>query len=87
MREIECPYCEKDNEYDTEQNAEDVPHQMECRECEKTFVFYVSYCPSFSSCKADCLNGAPHQWEDMLRGDEYMLEHYENCWLIFANRI
>jgi hypothetical protein len=76
MSEIECPYCGEDNEHDTEQFEPSEPHKQECHHCEKTFVFTIEYYPSFTSRKADCLNGSEHNWRDELEHDTYMRQYF-----------
>ena len=63
MSDLECPYCEAEQEVCHDDGfgyEEDQRHEMECSECEKSFVFTTSisyfYCPE----KADCLNGGDH---------------------------
>ena len=74
--DIECPYCKKDIEicHDDGQGYEEgVAHKQECRECEKTFVFYTSTHHSYNPRTADCLNGSEHKWEPLcstLKGRE-----------------
>ncbi len=75
-KDIQCPYCDGWLSHDDEQNEPDVTHQRQCRHCEKNFIFYIEYYPSFREHKADCLNGEPHDWED-LRISEYDKEWYE----------
>lgn len=65
MCDIKCPYCgseEEINHDDGYGHEEDRVHSQECGECEKTFVFTTSVHYSYEVTKADCLNGAPHQW-------------------------
>ena len=62
---IECPYCE---ELIIEHNDEDiydqdVLHSMECKYCEKTFVFRTSISFHFEPEKADCLNDGKHDYQ------------------------
>ena len=65
MKDIECPYCGfeqdicNDNKYEQDQQ-----HQAECSKCEKTFVFETEISYSYTAYKADCLNGAEHQWKE-----------------------
>lgn len=35
----------------------------ECQSCEKNFVFEVEYSRDYSAKKADCLNGAEHDYK------------------------
>lgn len=65
MSDIDCPYCGHEQEVchdDGEGYAEDQVHEMECYECEKSFVFTTCISFSYSPAKADCLNGAEHNF-------------------------
>lgn len=65
MSDIECPYCgyEQDICHDDGFGYEEgVKHQMECINCGKTFVFETAIIFNYEAEKADCLNGAPHDW-------------------------
>ena len=63
---IDCPYCDSPqeiNHYDGGGYEENVTHQQECDECGKTFVFTTSISFNYYPEKADCLNGAEHDWK------------------------
>lgn len=63
MSDMNCPYCEADQEVCHDDGAgytEDEAHQHTCSECDKTFVFSTRISFDFTPSKADCLNGAPH---------------------------
>jgi len=63
MCDIECPYCgsEQDVYHDDGYGlVEDVVYEQECYECEKTFVYTISYHIYHYPKKADCLNGSEH---------------------------
>ena len=65
MNDIECPYCEGENEveHDGEYgSAEGIAHEMECDHCKKNFVFHTAMSFDYSPKKADCLNGSPHKF-------------------------
>lgn len=66
MSDIECPYCEFEQEVyhdEAENTAEGEIHQMECYECEKNFVFSTCVYFDYTAAKADCLNeGGEHNW-------------------------
>jgi hypothetical protein len=63
--DLECPYCGAgvkichDDGFGFE---EDVPHEMDCPVCEKTFVFHTWISYSYHPEKADCLNNGEHEW-------------------------
>ena len=64
MSDMQCPYCDAEQEVchdDGHGYAEDVRHEHECSECEKTFVFTTMINFDYTPAKADCLNGAEHE--------------------------
>jgi len=66
MKDIECPYCGEENEVNHDDGGnyeENVFHQMECVNCEKTFAFTAMLIFHYTPYKADCLNGAPHAYK------------------------
>jgi len=66
MSDVECPYCGADQEIDHDDGygyEEDRVHEQECNECEKAFVFKTSIHFYYEVSKADCLNGAPHNFK------------------------
>jgi hypothetical protein len=63
--DIECPYCGEGMEIcndDGHGTDESETYEEECPHCEKSFSFtaYISF--SYTARKADCLNGADHDW-------------------------
>jgi transposase-like protein len=63
MSDMQCPYCGAEQEVchdDGHGYEENVRHEHQCTECEKTFVFETSVSFYYEPSKADCLNGAPH---------------------------
>ncbi len=65
MDDVECPYCGAGQEIcndDGHGMEEDVKHEQECSECEKYFIFTTSILVLHEASKADCLNGAPHDY-------------------------
>ena len=66
MSDITCPYCDHDQEVNHDDGAnydEDKTNQMECYECEKTFVFQTCISFDYYPEKADCLNGGNHDFK------------------------
>lgn len=66
MKDLECPYCGEwcDVNHDDELSyQEDYPNEMECEHCENNFIFYTHTSFSYSSKKADCLNGENHDYK------------------------
>lgn len=63
--DVECPYCGADLEINHDDGygyEEGRTHQQECGNCEKTFVYTTSIMFSYEAEKADCLNGANHDY-------------------------
>lgn len=66
MSDIECPYCGAGQEICHDDGfgyEEDQKHEMECRECDKTFVFTTSILFMYEPSKADCLNDGEHHFK------------------------
>ena len=64
MNDLECPYCGHEQEVCHDDGfgyEEDVCHETECYECEKTFTFNTIISFSYTSNRADCLNGGEHE--------------------------
>ena len=63
MHDVECPYCGRDVEINTDDGyglEEDQTYQQECEDCGKTFVYTTTILIVHHAEKAECLNGAPH---------------------------
>tara|TARA_R110002020_G_scaffold472424_1_gene700418 strand:+ start:13673 stop:13963 length:291 start_codon:yes stop_codon:yes gene_type:complete len=63
--DIQCPYCGKEQDVCHDDGAgyeEDKAHEMECCGCEKTFTFQTHISYDYYPSKADCMNGAPHDF-------------------------
>lgn len=66
MADLECPYCDADNDVNHDDGAgyaEGVAHQMQCRACEKFFIFETEISFYYTQSKANCLNDGDHVWE------------------------
>lgn len=63
MSTIECPYCEQDIHEPEECTEPGINYEEECPKCGKTFQFQVDYTKDFYPKQADCLNGAPHDYQ------------------------
>ena len=64
--DLECPYCDAELEVNHDDGfgyEENVNHEMECSECEKSFVFTTSIMYYYSPEKADCLNDGNHDYK------------------------
>lgn len=62
MDTLECPYCQHDNSAPDDCYEQDTLYETECRECDKVFMFNISYIPYYEGYKADCLNGSQHEF-------------------------
>lgn len=68
MNDVNCPYCDApqdichDDGYGYE---EDQIHEQECSNCEKVFAYRTCIILSYEAHKAECLNGAEHNFEPM----------------------
>jgi hypothetical protein len=71
---MECPYCKKELEPSPDQYEPDTPHEEECHQCEKSFIFYIEYYPTYTTIKAPCLNGGEHNYQDI---NGYPTEYYD----------
>lgn len=63
---IDCPYCDAELEVNHDDGFgydENVMHHMECDKCGKNFVFETVISFSYYPKKADCLNGAKHNYK------------------------
>lgn len=65
MSDINCPYCNAEQEIchdDGYGMEEGVRHEQECGVCEKTFVYETSISIYHEAFRADCLNGGAHNY-------------------------
>ena len=64
MTDMNCPYCNAENEVCHDDGAgysEDQQHEHTCCGCRKTFVFTTQISFHYEPQKADCLNDSEHQ--------------------------
>lgn len=69
MRDVECPYCEAEQDIchdDGYGYDEGVFHEQECRYCEKTFTFQTMVSYVYEVSRADCLNGGDHELQPVM---------------------
>lgn len=59
---IECPYCHYEMDNPEECYEEDKTYEHGCGSCGKQFVFTLSYSVDYHPRRADCLNGAEHDY-------------------------
>jgi len=80
MNDLYCPYCDENlgNHVDDcyEPNIE---YEHECPRCSKIFIFEIEYYPSFTSRKADCLNGKKHKYEKILGYPKEFFKNKRRC--------
>jgi len=62
MDDLNCPYCNKAMDTLDDQSDPGRLHERQCPYCGKHFVFEIEYAPIYTSRKADCLNGAEHDF-------------------------
>lgn len=65
MRDTTCPYCDADiliNHDDGYGYEEDCTYHQECNSCGKIFVYSTHTSFYYDVDKADCLNGAQHEY-------------------------
>lgn len=65
MSDLQCPYCEESLSDPDDCYEEDEVYEHQCRNCEKHFAFSLSYSRYYDAWKADCLNGAEHDWKEI----------------------
>jgi ribosomal protein S14 len=61
-----CPYCDAEVDIGGDHgygHEEDKRYDQECSSCGKTFVYTTTITVSHDTFRADCLNGAAHQFE------------------------
>ena len=66
MSDVECPYCGaycEINHDDGYGYYEDEKYEQECGNCEKIFAYTTSIVLYYKAKKADCLNGADHEYQ------------------------
>lgn len=76
MNDLYCPYCDAElgNHFD-DRHEPNVNYEHKCSECGKNFIYSLEYYPSFTANKADCLNGAEHDYKEICG---YPKEYFEN---------
>ena len=83
MKDVTCPYCGHEMEVCRDDGfacEEDILYRQECPNCEKEFVLTVEYSWSYSSFKADCLNGGEHKWRPLITcPKEYTQMRCDDC--------
>jgi hypothetical protein len=72
---MDCPYCGEEVDAPGECHNPDIAYQNECSHCDKTFVFYVEYYPSYTEIKAPCLNGGDHDYQPIVG---FPVEYFAN---------
>lgn len=62
-KDIQCPYCGREMDVDSTEIEIDERNEMQCKFCEKNFVFIPEVEIVYSSYKAKCLNGGEHNFQ------------------------
>lgn len=83
MSDLNCPYCDAENEVNHDDGQgydQDRLHQMECYKCDKMFTFTTRISFDYDAYKADCLNDGNHdyQWTHTAP-QEYSRRQCKNC--------
>lgn len=64
--DVECPYCGEGQEINHDDgygyDEYDI-HNQYCSHCDKYFVYTTSISFNYYPKKADCMNGADHDWK------------------------
>lgn len=66
MRDAKCPYCGDEVEINHDDNygyEESRIYQQKCDSCGKTFTYSTAIYFTYTTYKADCLNGAEHDYK------------------------
>lgn len=77
---LTCPYCEAEIEPCEESREPCSDIQIECGECEKTFIYQIEYDPCYYERKADCLNGGDHDYRPIVGAPAEYFEKRLRCW-------
>lgn len=77
--DIQCPYCKGYFSYDGEGFDQDEEWEEECPCCEKFFIVTGSYLRLFHPSKADCLNGAEHDFKQIQGYPEEYYKGKQRC--------
>lgn len=63
----ECPYCEEPQEYCNDDGfSQDEAWDEECTSCGKSYRLTGWYDECYNAHPADCLNGAPHNFKQII---------------------
>jgi uncharacterized Zn-finger protein len=76
---LDCPYCGKEVEDNSDSKEQDTPHEAECPHCNMSFVYYIEYYPSYTSVKAPCLNGGKHDYKPICGIPEEYFRNKRRC--------
>lgn len=75
-----CPYCEALlDDPDNEGFLEGETYEEQCKECGKHFALTVSYSVNYYGEKCECMNGAPHEWEEISGYPEEYFANRRRC--------
>ena len=68
IKDVECPYCDHEQDIDHDDGygyAENETFFQECEECGKTFSFTTSVHYYHDAAECPCKNGEDHNWEEI----------------------
>jgi hypothetical protein len=63
---IELPYCGNYNEPLDDAHEQDVAYETQCVVCQKYYLYYISYYPSYSAHKVPYANGEAHEYKPVI---------------------
>ena len=81
MEDIECPYCEAQQEINHDDGygyTEDEIFEQECDGCGKTFAYTTSISFYYDATKADCLNDGTHKFVPVIHMPRWWPD-YKRC--------
>lgn len=82
MSDIQCPYCEAEQEINHDDGygyTEGELHNQTCRSCNKTFAFTTQISFYYEAQKAPCLNDGEHLWKAVRSSHYPNFKRCEHC--------
>jgi hypothetical protein len=82
MSDVECPYCGEEQEVNHDDGygyEEGRTYEQKCGDCEKNFAFTTSISFYYATSKADCLNGAEHNYQPVCSTARDIWPDWKRC--------
>ena len=79
MKDLQCPYCHEWCAVPDDCYGEDTDWEHECPNCDKIFMFHLSYIPVYEEYATPCLNEGEHKWEEIHGSPKEYFEHRRRC--------